>query len=262
MDYREITKKEIEYQKELIKKYEGRLAMLPKGSLMRKEKGGREEYYYMDGGCKQRKYINKSNNKLVEALKTRKYLETALKRMKTNIKAQEILLSSYMNYDEREIKEALPKAYRDVADLLPSKESGCRTAQELRRFGAEPVHTTGSGQQVRSKTEAMIVEILDREKIDFVYEAKLKLRTPEGGEIEIHPDFKFKNRYGDSIYWEHFGMLGMENYRHAALRKIETYICNGIIPSINLLITAEDTGGAMDMRAIYRTVEMLKEILR
>lgn len=236
MDYREITEKEIEYQKELIKKYEGRLAMLPKGSLMRKEKGGREEYYYMDGGCKQRKYINKSNNKLVEALKTRKYLETALKRMKTNIKAQEI--------------------------LLPSKEPGRRSAQELRRFGAEPVHTTGSGQQVRSKTEAMIVEILDREKIDFVYEAKLKLRTPEGSEIEIHPDFKFKNRYGDSIYWEHFGMLGMENYRHAALRKIETYICNGIIPSINLLITSEDPGGAMDMRAIYRTVEMLKEILR
>ncbi len=52
MDYREITLKDVEYQKALIKKYETELATLPAGGIITREKHGRQEYYHSVPGSK------------------------------------------------------------------------------------------------------------------------------------------------------------------------------------------------------------------
>ena len=56
-------------------------------------------------------------------------------------------------------------------------------------------------------------------------------------------------------------MLSNEIYKEDMLRKLETYIDNGIIPSVNLIITAEKLDGSFDMGVISRTVDMIKKML-
>ena len=56
-------------------------------------------------------------------------------------------------------------------------------------------------------------------------------------------------------------MLGVEQYRKSALRKLNTYIENGIIPSVNLIITAETLDGSIDVNSIVRNAELLVKML-
>ena len=56
-------------------------------------------------------------------------------------------------------------------------------------------------------------------------------------------------------------MLGDPEYRANAVKKIETYIENGIIPSDRLFITGESLDGKLDSGAIMRTIELLQKML-
>lgn len=123
------------------------------------------------------------------------------------------------------------------------------------------VHMTSAGFAVRSKTELMIAEMLNFAGISFTYEKPLRLKTPEGMYVTVHPDFTFRDRYGGYVYWEHFGMLGDRRYREKTMNKLTTYIENGIVPSINLVMTAETLDGALDAGTITRTIEMIKGML-
>ncbi len=56
-------------------------------------------------------------------------------------------------------------------------------------------------------------------------------------------------------------MLGDPEYRANAVKKIETYIENRIIPSDRLFITGESLDGKLDSGAIMRTIELLQKML-
>ena len=45
------------------------------------------------------------------------------------------------------------------------------------------------------------------------------------------------------------------------MKKLRTYIENNIIPSINLVITAESFDGSLDVSVISRAIEMMKAML-
>lgn len=70
MDYREMTKKDMELQKKMIGEYSLRLAALPDGRLKGRSRGCEVEYYNV---CDKEIYINRSNRKLVEELKLKRY---------------------------------------------------------------------------------------------------------------------------------------------------------------------------------------------
>lgn len=83
------------------------------------------------------------------------------------------------------------------------------------RFSRERTHRTLSGDDVRSKSEVIIANILYQSHIPFVYEAPLV--APDGSKRV--PDFTI-DWNGRSFFWEHFGMLDDdEYYRSAQLRK-------------------------------------------
>lgn len=91
------------------------------------------------------------------------------------------------------------------------------------------------GRMLRSKSEAIIDMMLYKSGIPFRYEEKLVLNG-----ITIYPDFVIRHpKTGDFYYWEHFGMMDDENYMQHACDKIRTYCENGIIPSVNLIMTYE-----------------------
>ena len=91
------------------------------------------------------------------------------------------------------------------------------------------------GRMLRSKSEAIIDMMLYKNKIPFRYEEKLVL---DG--ITFYPDFVIRHPVtGEFYYWEHFGMMDEEEYINHAYEKLKIYCKNGIIPSINLIITYE-----------------------
>lgn len=94
---------------------------------------------------------------------------------------------------------------------------------------------TKSGNMVRSKTELIIDGFLTDYNIPFRYECALKL-----GNHTVFPDFTIRHpKTGELYYWEHFGMIDVENYMESASQKLKEYVRNGIIPSVNLILTYE-----------------------
>ena len=67
----------------------------------------------------------------------------------------------------------------------------------------------------------MIAEFLKSRKVEFEYEKPLVLKDTLGERMTVHPDFTFTNRYGDKLYWEHFGLLGSQKYRTDTLKKMK-----------------------------------------
>lgn len=94
---------------------------------------------------------------------------------------------------------------------------------------------TFSGNIVRSKSEAFIDMVLFQNHIPFRYECALQL-----GKLTLYPDFTIRHPTTGSIYyWEHFGLMDDTSYRKKTIHKLNTYIQNEIIPSINLITTYE-----------------------
>ena len=120
------------------------------------------------------------------------------------------------------------------------------------------IHRTGNGLAVRSKAELSIAQALENFGIEFEYEEPLKL---ENG--IRYPDFTIENEFsGKKIYWEHLGMLDVENYRQAWEKKRKWYIRNGILPvedknaKDHVLVTTDDKKG-LDMVEIERLIKEL-----
>lgn len=256
MDYRDLTEKDCMYQDRLIREYRQKLSGLPEGRLLATRKRGRVEYYHVPCGGK-RRYISKNKKEFILGLKLRRYYETAIKCMESNISAQKKMMNKYEAYDFLSIQRRLPSSYR--TDAAAPEDADCEAPVNGLKY--DGVHMTSAGFAVRSKTELMIAEMLNFAGISFTYEKPLRLKTPEGMYVTVHPDFTFRDRYGGYVYWEHFGMLGDRRYREKTMNKLTTYIENGIVPSINLVMTAETLDGALDAGTITRTIEMIKGML-
>ena len=103
------------------------------------------------------------------------------------------------------------------------------------KYPEHKIHISASGNMVRSKSEVLIDMQLYTNQIPFRYECELQL-----GDVTIFPDFTVRNpRTGKIYYWEHFGMMDDPNYSYNVLLKLNTYISNQIIPTIDLITTDE-----------------------
>jgi len=256
MDYRDLTLKDIEMQEKLLGRFRDAIREYPSGGLVCRNYGNKKEYYHVDKLTGKRKYIKKDNYNLLSSITQRRIFEESVARMSKNIIAQEKMLREYRPYDYGSVRTSLPAAYQG---WQPKEKPMALKGSILRPEGL--VHTTSCGQKVRSKTELMIVETMLSCGLPLIYEKALTLLDINGNPITIHPDFAFKTRYRGWIYWEHFGMLGNEDYRQDALWKIELYIANGIMPAANLIITSESSDGALDVNTIINTVEYIKKLL-
>lgn len=104
----------------------------------------------------------------------------------------------------------------------------CETSQELHqqiafylgmdRFNLNCIYQTVDGNRVRSKSEVIICDLLAKEGIKYKYEEKLYYTDSD----YILPDFTIYTDKG-KIYWEHFGMVGIEEYDEKMQKKLRIY---------------------------------------
>ena len=116
----------------------------------------------------------------------------------------------------------------------------------------DPEIITEKGERVRSKSEKMIADKLNRMEIPYRYEYPLKM---QGMKI-IYPDFVILDVPKRKEYiLEHFGMMDNQEYCQNAIRKINTYIRNGMMPGEKVLFTYETSQRPIDMIVVQKLLE-------
>ena len=119
------------------------------------------------------------------------------------------------------------------------------------------INRTLRGEDVRSKSELIIANILYHHNIDYEYEGVLEI----GGETR-RPDFIIEDEdSGEIYYWEHLGMLNKKSYRESWDRKKEWYRKNGITAeggeNGTLVISKDNKKGGISSQEIEFIIERI-----
>jgi len=110
---------------------------------------------------------------------------------------------------------------------------------------------------VRSKSEVIIANALAAERVHYAYERPL---TIEG--VTKYPDFTIEDmESGQTLYWEHCGMLHVPSYRRRWEEKLEWYRRHGIRAQEDgggaertLIVTRDEANGSIDSARIARLI--------
>ena len=218
------------------------LQKCPEGSVrISKHKGGVQFYYRKEKQEKNGLYIPTKERATALRLIQKRYLERVASAAEKQKRAIESFLRKYdpgaladVFKKEGELRRGLLHAVE-----LPDEEYAKRWQGETytaKGFGEQaPEQYTEKGERVRSKSEVIIANGLNRFGIPYRYECPLQLSSGR-----IHPDFTIL-RMSDrkELFWEHLGMMDDMEYRNHAFRRIRDYEKNGIFPGDRLIITIE-----------------------
>ncbi len=236
----DTIKRKHQQLKQEAESLEAQLIHLPEGKLICIQNGKYIKWYHSHDH--QLTYIPKSNRQLAEKLALKTYLSKHL----DDINRELIALGYYIRHHKEEPQSAL-------SFLNPSSPYSTLLAPyftnitpELNSWMQEPyaknpifpeqcVHKVFTNLYVRSKSEALIARLLYNNKIPFRYESPLSL-----GDLIVYPDFTLRHPVtGDYFYWEHFGLMDLEDYRRNTFSKLSLYSTHNIYPGIHLITTYE-----------------------
>lgn len=244
----EITK-EIHLIKKKIKHY-------PEGELLCSRNGKYTKWYKRNHSNPI--YIKKSERAEAVALAEKKYYKLLLESLelcnkmieqyenlnRKNEEAMQSMLSEKSPYLEllNENILAIPKEFHSwMYDEYPRNTS----------YPENLIHKTYAGQMLRSKSEALIANALFLNKIPYRYENIIELN-----EISFAPDFTILHpKTGKIYYWEHLGMMDHPAYVEKVFNKLKIYANNGMIPSVNLILTYETKKNPLDIEMVEKTIE-------
>ena len=229
---------------------------------------GKHRYYLItDGGNPGGMYLKRSEAELAQRLIQTEYENRVLKSLYAErsvlLKVQEIYGSEIGHFfygPEERIWQRLNEGRKRLAvPVVKDDEKFIKEwlSEDFERkpFAEDaPEFYTGSGIRVRSKTELIIAEMLEKKEIPFYYEKPLKLDRFGS----IHPDFTVLNiKKRKTMYWEHLGMMDDADYRNHALERIRRYESAGFVPGIDLIITMESSYKPVRTRTIAEIIKVL-----
>ena len=238
---------------ERIKSLESQIESCPEGKIICTPNGNTYKWYRSDGH--KSVYIPKSERKLAEQLAVKKYLQ----QIKEDCTQEKSAIEFYLRHHKASQVEDLlinKPGYQDLLSPYFKHQSQEIEAWKNAPFEQNPkypenkIHKTSSGNVVRSKSEALIDMVLYTNKIPFRYDCALQLR-----EYTIYPDFTILHpRTQKIIYWEHFGKMDDLKYNRNIGERIQVYVNNGIVPSIDLITTYETSKQPLTTQEIEKIV--------
>lgn len=230
----------------------------PDGSLRINVKDGRTQYYHRtDPKNFTGTYIKKKELEFARELAQKDYDKQVYFSAKQEAKAIEKALSTFPEREIEDIYDNLRLERRQLVHPIsvPQKEFVENwTMQKYDGKGFDettPEFYTAKGERVRSKSELIIAEALEREGIPYRYEAPLKLK----GWGYVYPDFTLLDvAKRKEIYWEHLGMMDNPEYAEKAVQKIAQYERNGIYPGEGLILSYETRKTPIHQKSIDRMI--------
>ena len=203
-------------------------------------------------------YLSKKDDELIRKHAQKTYDKRVLQKAKKRLAQINSFLKDYEN-DEVE-KWFLCEHFERQKLIKPVEKSFQQKLSEWKNVpysGKEfkednPVILTNNGLRVRSKSEKILADFFDQNKIPYKYECPLYLK-PYG---YVYPDFTFlSEKTGEEVYWEHDGRMDDPDYARNAIRKIQMYEENGIYPGEKLILTFETEKSVLDIRIVKKLVE-------
>lgn len=259
---------------DMLRQYETELTHVPKGSLACYVKKGRiyfkHVYYLRVSGNKKsvrmERHLGKEDEALIRMLHRKAYLKRAKSILEKNLAAQNLAARSYSPYDYNHIMEGAGAAYQlETLELFLQQrgqdneaQPGSEVQKAFRQDGLTQM--TAAGFRVRSKSEALIANSLHENRIVFFYEKEIRVTLETGETVILHPDFAILLPSGELILWEHLGLLRKKEYALKFGKKLHLYNLAGYTPGVNLILTADDVNGSLDMQAVARIIDWLKTI--
>lgn len=227
---------------------------LPAGNLYIKNKKGRYCYYlYKNSVCKG----IKRNEAVLQKLIKKKILEDRIFVLDINcLQLGECIKNIEDEWERREHKPGNTTIKRIYA--LPDMEPFVMTPEEYKwkneAYKSNPYkieylkYQTESGVKLRSKSEKIIADKLEKYEILYRYEPEFQM-----GNSTYYPDFVIRRKDGKLVIWEHLGIMDNKDYNYKAWRKIEMYQTAGFYQHSNLICTYESD---------IENAERLDEIIR
>ncbi|WP_419022921.1 hypothetical protein [Emergencia sp.] len=268
--FMELIKDQIKITEMLIDAYSKNIEPSLDGTLTYKLRYNQLQYYLLTSvkrrGIAERKqvYLGKVDSPQVQKYKNDRFYRESVKRLKHNLNTLKRTEKKYQDYSPEYIQKKLPNAYKDLPERCfsdPIYEELCSLIENKRNSSPKEFpkasNITVTGQQVRSKGEVIIFNLLTSYQVPFQYEEALRLTTVEGQNVTAYPDFVITTAAGRKIYWEHVGLLEKENYYENFCSKIKLYHHNGITLGDNLIVTADKSGGAINSQYINQMTKHL-----
>ncbi len=258
----EIMNSRIVLLRRAIRAAEKDAESFPVGRL-RINKTERQTRYYrmLEDGDSTGKYLSKKEMATIRRLSQKHYYRHFLKIAKTELGLLEKFVVKYGRTNSEHVFDDLSAERRKLAEPYILSDDLFAGRWQSRIFKANPYmpenrkYDTRRGEKVRSKSEAIIADILYELGIPYHYECPLQLKNRG----IRYPDFTMlivKTR--EEVYLEHFGLLDDGQYLRDSLHKLDEYRESGIYPGKNLLFTYETEESPLDIKGIRA---MLKRLL-
>ncbi len=257
MSFQAEIEKRITYLEQLISEKQKSLENAPEGWLEATKCRSTCQYYAFTPEIPQGFYVRKKNLSLAKALAQKSYDKAVLAKAIAELNSLKSLLDVRTSGTAEDVFETLTPARQAlIAPIyLPDKqfvEAWKNTPYEPKPFTEDTTSFfTSKGERVRSKSEILIADALNRFHIPYRYEYPAQL-----GKITVYPDFMCLNvRERKEVYWEHFGLMDDHDYREKAIAKEKAYITAGIYPGKNLITTAETFRQPLDVQIVHRIIK-------
>ena len=259
----EELKRKLEERKQNLlqikKEKENSLLRAPDGTLHVCSSGGRTQYYHRTNrnDCLE-VYIRDKDIQLAQRLAQKDYDKKVLKALDKEINAIDKFIANFPVVDAEQVYETLHKGRQElIKPIYETDEQFIEHWEHVNYQGKSfevdsPEYYTAKGERVRSKSEVIIADALEREKIPYRYEWPITL----SGLGRVHPDFTVLNiRTRKEFYWEHFGMMDDSDYVENAVFKISKYEQNGLYVGDKLIFTFETRKTPINQKQIKGIIQ-------
>ncbi|WP_155831060.1 hypothetical protein [Butyrivibrio sp. MB2005] len=260
-DYRnklEVQLKQIEGLISKISEQAGKYKNLPDKYISVSKSNGLTQYYWVDKKTKRRKYAKQCEIESLRTVAQRDYNENMRKKLCNIKKNMENFLSVYDIPGIEEIYNRMSDARKEL--IVPIIEPREAFIEKWKNVEYEPMgfeegsaeFYSDNGIRVRSKSELMIANTLEKMNIPYRYEYPTKIKLLGN----VRPDFTCLNvRTGKQYIWEHFGRMDSLSYANKNVFKIDAYMQTGYFQGKNMIMTFETSQHPISSATIKSVIE-------
>ena len=243
----------------LKKEKERALKSVPEGSLRISRNRNKIQYYRrIDPKDCNGRYIREDEMKIAYELAQKDYDQKVLKSIEKELKAIQKYKEAAPDKEAEQIYESLHLARQKL--IIPIKESDEEyiarwekveyIGKDFRYDASE--HYTAKGERVRSKSEVIIADALNRAGIPYRYEYPIYIKGLE----YINPDFTILNvKKRKEIIWEHLGLMDKPEYAENNVYKINCYERSGYHMGDNLICTFETKQNPLNQKTVKEMIQ-------
>lgn len=247
------------YLLQLSKEKEKALEKAPEGSLRISKKGNIYQHYQRTNPEDNTgKFIRQKDMNLTRKLAQKDYDEKVIRACEQELSAIHKYLKTCPDITAEEVYESLHKERQRLINPIHETDEEFVKQWEKASYVRKGFpagfaeYYTNKGERVRSKSEIIIADALEKAGVPYRYEYPLYVKDIG----QTHPDFLTLNvRTREEIFWNHLGMLDDPKYVEDNVWKINQYIKVGYYPGENMILTYETKNNPLNQKIVKQMIE-------